>query len=118
VVIVDFWATWCGPCVKALPHLDSLHNKYDNLQVFAVTTDGRRTLQKAKDYIKEKGYTFTVLMDSNREVQRLLNIQAIPETFIITPSRKIHYRHIGYKPGDEVKLEDKVKELLIEMELE
>ncbi|MDP8323356.1 MAG: TlpA disulfide reductase family protein [Candidatus Stygibacter australis] len=117
VVIVDFWATWCGPCRLELPHLDSLHTKYDNVEVLAITTDGRRTMQKAKDYIAKKGYSFTILMDSRNEVQRLLEVDAIPETFIIAPDGEIHYRHTGYKPGDELELEEHLVELLKELEL-
>ena len=117
VVIVDFWATWCGPCNLELPHLDSLHTKYANVEVLAITTDGRRTMQKAKDYIAKKDYSFTILMDSRRKVQKLLKVEAIPETFIIAPDGEIHYRHIGYKHGDEVELEEHLQELLIELNL-
>lgn len=117
VVIVDFWATWCGPCCKELPHLDALHNKYPNLQVLAITTDGRRTTQKAKDYIKENGYTFTVLHDPKRAVQKLLKVKAIPVTFIVAPDGEIYYQHTGYKDGDEIELEHKLQELLEKLEL-
>ena len=117
VVIVDFWATWCGPCNLELPHLDSLHTKYANVEVLAITTDGRRTMQKAKDYIAKKDYSFTILMDSRRKVQKLLKVEAIPETFIIAPDGEIHYRHIGYKPGDEIEIEEHLVELLKELEL-
>jgi len=117
IVIVDFWATWCGPCCLELPHLDSLHNKYENVQVLAITTDGRRTMEKAKKYIQSKGYSFTILMDSRREVQKLLEVEAIPETFIIAPDGTIHYQHTGYKAGDEVELEEHLQELLKELNL-
>lgn len=117
VVIVDFWATWCGPCCQELPHLDSLHNKYPNLKVLAITTDGRRTMQKAKDYIKDKGYNFTILMDYKRQVQRLLKVDAIPVTFIVRPNGEIQYKHVGYKPGDEKELEAELLNLLSELEL-
>jgi thiol-disulfide isomerase/thioredoxin len=117
LVIVDFWATWCGPCLQELPHLNSLHNKYKNLEVLAINTDGRRTSQKAMDYIKEKGYTLQILMDSKREVQKLLEVVAIPETFLIQPDGGIYYHHTGYKPGDEEELESKIVELLINLGL-
>jgi peroxiredoxin len=117
VVIVDFWATWCGPCRQELPHLDSLHNKYANVQVLAITTDGRRTMEKAKKYIQDKGYSFTILMDSKRQVQKLLEVEAIPKTFIIAPDGTIHYQHTGFKAGDEVELEEHLQELLKELEL-
>ena len=117
VVIVDFWATWCGPCCLELPHLDTLQIKYKNLKVLAITTDGRRTMQKAIDYIANKGYTFTILMDSSREVQKLLEVEAIPETFIIKPGGEIYYQHTGYKAGDELELENHLLELLQELNL-
>lgn len=112
VVLVDFWATWCGPCCKELPHLDALYKKYPNLEVLAISTDGRRTTQKAKDYIKEKGYSFTVLHDPKREVQKLLKVKTIPVTFLVSTDKEIFYQHKGYKDGDEVELEHKLIELL------
>ncbi|MCF7919014.1 MAG: TlpA family protein disulfide reductase [Candidatus Cloacimonetes bacterium] len=117
IVIVDFWATWCGPCCLELPHLDSLNNKYKNLTVIAISTDGKKTMPKAKEYIAEKGYGFTVLHDPRREVQRLLKVSAIPVTFIVAPDGEIFYQHIGYKEGDEIELEAKLKELLISLKL-
>ncbi|MCF7913054.1 MAG: TlpA family protein disulfide reductase [Candidatus Cloacimonetes bacterium] len=117
VVIVDFWATWCGPCRQELPHLDSLHIKYPNVEVLAITTDSRRTMEKARKFIKDKGYSFTTLMDPGREVQKLLEVEAIPVTFIIAPDGNIHYRHTGYKAGDEIELENQLIELLKELNL-
>ena len=117
VVIVDFWATWCGPCIKELPHLDTLNKKYDNLKVLAITTDGKRTTKKAKEHITEKGYGFTVLHDSRRAVQKLLKVKAIPVTFIVAPGGEIFYDHIGYKDGDEIELENHVIELLEKLKL-
>jgi peroxiredoxin len=117
IVLVDFWATWCGPCCLELPHLDTLNSKYKNLEVFAITTDGKRTTEKAKEYIAEKGYGFTVLHDSKRAVQKLLKVKAIPVTFIIAPDGEIFYDHIGYKEGDEEELENHIKELLAKLKL-
>lgn len=117
IVIVDFWATWCGPCVKALPHLDALHKKYPELEVLAITTDGRKTVDKAKKFAQQKGYEFTVLYDTNQEVQKLLGVQAIPKTFLLGPNGDIFYEHVGYKSGDEIELENKVKALLEKLKL-
>jgi thiol-disulfide isomerase/thioredoxin len=117
VVIVDFWATWCGPCCLELPYLDTLDKKYKNVKVLAICTDGAKTTPKAKEYIKSKGYKFTVLHDIKREIQKLLKVKAIPETFIVAPNGEIFYQHTGYKEGDEKILEAKLKELLIKQKL-
>jgi len=117
VVIIDFWATWCAPCKIELPHLDTLQNKYKNLEVLTITTDSRRTMKKAMAYIKSKGYNFTVLKDPRKKVQKLLDEKSIPVTFIINPDHKIYYRHLGYKEGDEIELENKLVELLMELKL-
>ncbi len=112
-VIIDFWATWCGPCCEELPHLNKIHEKYDNVTVFAVDTDGARTSEKGKEFVRKNGFTFQTLIDvGGRGLKKDLKISAIPVTYIVLPGGEIFYKHTGYKTGDEVELEEKLKEAL------
>ena len=111
LVLLDFWATWCAPCVEALPHLNELGKKH-NIKVIAICEDGRRTLNKAKKYIEEKKFDFVNIIDEKNHIQTLFEVQAIPATFIIDAEGKILYTHTGYKKGDEVELDKHLTELL------
>jgi TonB family protein len=112
-VIIDFWAKWCSPCKKALPHLSDIQEKYDDLvNVVCVTIDKARDKDKAKSFVKSKGYKFITLFDPNKSVSQLLNVNTIPRTFIINNDGEIVYTHEGYTQGDEVGLETELRKVI------
>ena len=115
VVILNFWATWCGPCQGEMPHLETMYKKYKHqgLEVVAVSADDARSASRVKPMVKSKGYTFTVLLDKETEVVAQYNPRKeLPYTVIIDQQGNVSYRHAGYTAGDELTLEAKVKELL------
>lgn len=101
LVILDFWASWCVPCKKALPKLNELHKEYENVNVVTICTDKPRTQRKAIAEVKSHKYEFHTLFDPKKIVQKQFNIVNIPRTIIITPDGEILYDHTGYKRGDE-----------------
>lgn len=111
-IILDFWATWCQPCLKFLPELDKLLEKYDNLTVFAVSTDKPRKADEVKRLVKSFQFKFTTLLDTNGDLQRILNITSIPRTILLNAEGEIVYDHTGYVTGDEKKLEEEISKLL------
>ena len=112
-VIVDFWAKWCGPCKKALPHLSDLQEKYeDHVNVVCITIDKARDGNKAQSYVKSRDFKFITLFDPNKDVCKLFNVNTIPRTFIINKNREIVYRHEGYTQGDENKLETELRKVI------
>jgi len=106
LVILDFWASWCVPCKKALPKLDELHKKYENVNVVTICTDKPRTKGKAIADVKSHKYEFYTLFDSKKVVQKQFNVVNIPRTLIIAPDGEILYDHTGYKRGDEKHYEE------------
>ncbi|MBK9257521.1 MAG: TlpA family protein disulfide reductase [Saprospiraceae bacterium] len=114
ITIVSFWATWCTPCKRELDAFSELYpewkSKYD-IQLLAITIDDARGLTKVPATIKSKGWEFTVLADTKQELQQALNFQTIPQTFLLNQKGEIIYSHNGYSPGDEMKLESKIKAL-------
>lgn len=106
LVILDFWASWCVPCKKALPKLNELHKKYDNVNAVTICTDKPRTQRKAIAEVKSHKYEFHTLFDSKKVVQKQFNIVNIPRTLIIAPDGEILYDHTGYKRGDEEHYEE------------
>ena len=113
-ILIDFWATWCKPCLKALPEVQLLHEKYTEkgLQVVTVSTDNAKSKGKVKPFVKGARYTFEVLLDSDQEVRKLFGGTVIPLSVLIDSNGEIKYHHIGYKPGDEKILEEEIAKLL------
>jgi cytochrome c biogenesis protein CcmG/thiol:disulfide interchange protein DsbE len=114
ITVISFWATWCSPCKKELDNVADLYptwQKKYNVHLIAVSVDDARTSGKVKSTVDSKGWDYTVLLDSNEELKRALNISSVPFTLLINQKGEIVYTHSGYKAGDEKHLEEKIKEL-------
>lgn len=87
LVVLDFWATWCGPCKRSFPHMQELVNTYKDVEFLFIDTWERGEKQQAKEktteYIKSKNYSFNVLFDSDKEVADTYNIKGIPSKIVI-----------------------------------
>jgi len=115
VVLVNFWATWCGPCQVEMPHLQRLQDEHgkDGFVVLAISVDEARTASRVKPHIKSKGFKFEVLLDTSTEVVSQYNPQkTLPYSVLLDRSGSIKWRHSGYSPGDEVELGKQVRKLL------
>ncbi len=115
VVLVNFWATWCGPCQVEMPHLQRMYEELasEGLEVLAISVDEARTSSRVKPHIRSKGFTFPVLLDTSTEVVSQYNPQkTLPYSMIVDRAGNVFYRHSGYSPGDEVGLEAKIREAL------
>ena len=114
VVMINFWATWCGPCRQEMPLLDELYNRYQrvgfNLLGVNIDDDSRRAMQMAE----ELGIDFPVLFDATKEVSRLYEVEAMPVTVLVDREGTVRYVHHGYKPGYEDKYLDQIRSLLRE----
>ncbi|MFT5232713.1 MAG: cytochrome c biogenesis protein CcmG/thiol:disulfide interchange protein DsbE [Candidatus Krumholzibacteriia bacterium] len=114
-VVLSFWATWCKPCLKEMPHLDALAEKYDGqISVLAISTDASKSVAKVAPFINSKGFkNFKVLLDSGAEVQNLLQVGSmVPFLIMFDSNGREIYRHVGYKDGDEVELEHQMQAAL------
>lgn len=114
VVMINFWATWCGPCRQEMPLLDELYTRYErvgfNLLGVNIDDDSRRAMQM----IEELGVNFPVLFDARKEVSKLYEVEAMPVTVLVDREGIVRYVHHGYKPGYEDKYLDQVRSLLRE----
>jgi peroxiredoxin len=113
-ILIDFWATWCKPCLRELPHLETLRKKYESQQllVVAISVDESRTVSNVKSYVKTRGFGFRVLLDPNQEVFRKLGGRAMPHQVIVAPDGSRIAVHTGYREGDERQLEKHITEAL------
>ena len=121
VVILDFWATWCGPCIAAFPGMqkaiDNYQNNKDVVFLFINTWEREKDPVKrktvVKDFLASKPYRFNVLLDSKHDVvpdkytvALAYNIKGIPAKFIIDKNGKIRYAFSGFSGGDDAPVEE------------
>lgn len=114
ITIINFWATWCGPCKLELNNIAELYPDWQDefdVQLIAVSIDDSRNTAKVKTYINGHAWDYTVLLDANQDLKRALNFQAPPFTLLLDKEGTIVSTHTGYKEGDEYVLEDEIKEL-------
>jgi TonB family protein len=111
VVLLDFWASWCGPCVAELPHIEKLHKDFKDKGLVVLGIDNEE-VEVAKAFLKEKGYTFTSLVDEGRTVATQYEVTGIPQVFIINREGKVKWHVLGYGPGKEVELRNAVEKVL------
>jgi peroxiredoxin len=107
VVILSFWATWCGPCKEEMPHLQAMYSelKDKGLVVLSIATDDARSASKVKPFVMSKGFTFPVLLDKESTVVGTYNpSKTLPYTVVIDKNGEVVRRTSGYNPGDEVEL--------------
>jgi peroxiredoxin len=115
VVVMSFWATWCGPCKEEMPHLQKMYTekKDEGFVVLSISTDDARSASRVKPFIKKNGYTFPVLLDRDSSVIGTWNpSKTLPYTVVLDRKHEVAKQSAGYNPGDEKELETLVTELL------
>ena len=110
-VILDFWATWCGPCRASMPHLSTMQTRYEKqgLAVIGLSVD-ESGAQTVKKFANSLGVKFTLAMANDEVLDAYGPIRSIPTTFFINRKGDIVRRVVGYIDGDT--MEDYVKEIL------
>jgi peroxiredoxin len=114
VVMINFWATWCGPCRQEMPLLDELYSRYQRVGFNLLGVNIDDDSNRAMEMINELGVSFPVLFDASKEVSRLYQVDAMPVTVIVDREGNVRHVHQGYKPGYEQKYLDQVRALLRE----
>lgn len=114
VVMVNFWATWCGPCRVEMPHLVRLYEKYraSGFQLLGVNID--EDPRQAANLAQKLGLTFPILLDTDKRVSRLYDLSTMPSTVLIDRDGKVRYVHRGYRDGYEAMYEQQIRALLKE----
>ena len=114
VVLINFWASWCGPCREEMPLLNALHNKYGALGFTVVGVNVEEDVNGAKSFLQNFPVDFPVLLDSSNRVSKQYQVIAMPTTVVVDRDGKMRYLHKGYKSGDEAKYRQIVKKLVRE----
>jgi thiol-disulfide isomerase/thioredoxin len=114
VVLINFWASWCGPCREELPYLEELQQEYADLGFTILAVNVDEDPSKADILLNDIAVSFPVLFDVNDDVSKLYDVQAMPTTVIVDRDGNQRLVHYGYKSGDEVKYKQAVRALLRE----
>ena len=114
VVMLNFWASWCGPCRKEMPLLNALHNKYETLGFVILGVNVEQELRLAKSFLADTPVDFPILFDVSNTVSKAYDVIAMPTTVMIDRNGQVRYIHKGYKAGDEKKYKKMVKKLIRE----
>lgn len=117
VVLIDFWATWCGPCKQAMPMLERLHNKYKGKGLVVIGSDVLEQRDKANAAVKFKKaskytYTFTKNDAASEALIPALKIQGIPTMLLIDKKGVVRQVNVGFDPSEEAILAKKIEQLL------
>ena len=114
VVMLNFWASWCGPCRQEMPHLNALSEQYSDLgfNLYGINVD--EDLNDAKRAISDLAVAFPVLFDNENAVADLFRVDAMPTTIIIDRDGNIRQLHRGYESGYEKMYEKEVASLIRE----
>jgi peroxiredoxin len=112
LVLLNFWATWCPPCILEMPTMEKLHQEFkeEGLKVVAMNfMEGPKTINT---FIKKRGFTFTVLMDRSGEISQRYGVRAIPVTYLIGREGNMLVKSIGYKDWYKKEIRQFVSSLL------
>jgi len=101
VVLINFWASWCGPCRQEMPILDQLYRSYKAAGFTLIGINVEPNARDADRFLKGTPVSFPILFDPHSQVSKLYQISGMPSTVIIDRSGTVRYVHHGYQPGDE-----------------
>jgi thiol-disulfide isomerase/thioredoxin len=114
VVLINFWATWCGPCRKEMPLLEQIQKKYAPLGFTLLGVNVEEDTAMMDTFLKDVPVTFPILLDPANGISKLYDVSAMPSTVIVDRKGNIRYVHQGYQPGDESKYQDMIRQLIRE----
>ena len=114
VVLIDFWATWCGPCQKSMPFLNGLRNErvQEGFEIVAINVD--ENTEEAREFLKAHPVDYPVAFDPKGECPGIFNVEAMPSSFFIDKTGKVRKIHLGYRDGDQTEIREQISTLLAE----
>jgi len=114
VVMINFWATWCGPCRQEMPLLQQLQAKYEPLGFTLLGINVESDSAVAQTWLKGVPVSFPILFDRGNEVAGRFGVEGMPSTVFVDRAGNVRYVHRGYKPGDEATYADMIHSLVKE----
>jgi len=114
VVLINFWASWCGPCRQEMPILDELYRHYRPLDFTILGVNVEQNSDDAKSLLKDVPVTFPILFDTENKISKLYDVKGMPSTVLVDRDGNIRYIHMGYQPGVEAEYQTQIRALIRE----
>lgn len=114
VVMLNFWASWCGPCKQEMPLLDALYKRYQPAGFTLLGINAEEDITDAKKLLAKDPVAFPVLLDTDSKMSETYGVDAMPSTVLIDCDGNLRHLHRSYVPGDEKKYKKMIKSLLRE----
>lgn len=110
-ILLDFWATWCGPCRESIPHLISLYRTYQDkgAEVIGISMD-KEGIEKVKNFVRSMNIPYPITMASSEVIQKY-RVTNLPTTFFIDKEGKIHEKIVGFNPKIAQRMSTLMEEL-------
>lgn len=111
-IIISFWATWCKSCIEELNTISNLYDEWveeTGVKLIAISIDDSRSNKRVAPFVKSKKWKFEVYLDENSDFKRAMGVSNPPHTFLLDGNKNVVFEHIGYAPGNEIPLYEKVK---------
>ncbi len=115
--VINFWATWCKPCIMELNAISEVYEEWQaetGVKIFAISVDDSRSSKKVAPFVKSRNWKYDSYLDENSDFKRAMNVNNPPHTFLYNGKGELVWQHNGYAPGDEEELYKQIKKLLDE----
>jgi len=114
LTLLDFWATWCQPCLRSIPELNRLYTEFAPLGVsfVGISIDGPRNQSKLKPFVNSLGVEYFILRDVNSEFMSEMNISSVPTLVLLDRKGSVVWIHEGFRPGDEELIREEIQKHL------
>ena len=109
---IDFWASWCAPCITSLPEYNELYKKYnqDGLEVIAINVDN--PIEAGLDFLLDTPLDFLIPQDPEGDAAELFGVIGMPSSYLISPDGNVELVHMGFRNGDIDLIEEEIKKVL------
>jgi peroxiredoxin len=114
VVMLNFWASWCGPCRQEMPLLDSIYKQYKDMGFTLIGVNVEPNSRDANAWLMKTPVSYPILYDTKSQVSQLYHVQAMPTTVIIDRKGIVRFVHNGYLPGDENQYMNSIRALIVQ----
>ena len=114
VVMINFWASWCGPCREEMPLLEQIHQRYEPLGFTLLGINVEENSSDAVNWLRDRPVSFPILFDPENGVSQLYDVVAMPSTVLVDRQGNVRFLHHGYKAGYEDQYQDQVRALVRE----
>lgn len=112
VVMINFWASWCGPCRQEMPLLEDIYNDYKKAGFVLLGVNLDEDVDEAQDFLKGLTVSFPVPLDPKGKVAEMYKNEAMPSSYFVDKNGQLAHLHKGYRPGEENDYRKVIKKLL------